>query len=121
MDVERELGRLEHANEALRRANARLARGLVGSSGSAAAALLAKLQLSEQELARARAEVAEKARTVRDLTGRIEELGVELAVASRSTELLEAELQRMQETRTWRLAGRFWSLRDRLLRRGGAL
>ena len=114
MDVEHELRRLEQANQALRQANARLARGLVGSSGSAAASLLARLERAERELARARADADRK-------QSRLEELQVELAAASRVTDLLETELRGMRETRTWRLAGRYWSLRDRLLRRGGAL
>jgi cob(I)alamin adenosyltransferase len=109
-----DLERLEQANAELRRVNARLARGLIGTSSSAAAALQARLERAEHELAVVRGELAEKERAEREqreLQAWIDHLQRE--IASR-----ERELEGIRGSQAWRLASRYWDLRDRLLRRG---
>jgi SAM-dependent methyltransferase len=100
---------LERANAELRRANARLSRKLIGTADSAAATLIAKLARAENELVELREQLAEREQE-HELHAWIDHLHEEIAVRAR-------EIEAMQATRVWRLAGRYWRLRDRVLRR----
>jgi 2-polyprenyl-3-methyl-5-hydroxy-6-metoxy-1,4-benzoquinol methylase len=107
---------LERANEELRRVNARLARGLIGTADSAAASLLAKVERTERELAAVRQQLAERERAERqeqELHAWIDQLHEEIDRRGR-------EVEAMQATRVWRLAGKYWRLRDRVVRRGNS-
>jgi DNA repair exonuclease SbcCD ATPase subunit len=108
-----ELERLEQANADLRRVNARLARGLIGTSSSAAAALQARLERAEHDLAVARAELAERERAEREQR----ELQTWIDHLQREIASRERELEGIRASQAWRLASRYWDLRDRLLRR----
>jgi SAM-dependent methyltransferase len=101
---------LERANTELRRANARLGRDLLGVADSAAASLLAKLERTERELAAVKNQLREK-QPEAELRTWIDHLHEQIYEQKRQVET-------MQATRAWRLAGRYWALRDRLLRRG---
>jgi 2-polyprenyl-3-methyl-5-hydroxy-6-metoxy-1,4-benzoquinol methylase len=116
----RYLRSLEEANQTLRRANARLARSRMGKANSAASSLLATLERERTELATLQEQLEPK-RALLDpaaiereaLVRRIEEL-------HEQTLLLDREVRAMVSTRVWRLAGRYWRLRDvfrRALRR----
>jgi hypothetical protein len=101
---------LERANVELHRTNTRLAHGLIGTADSAAASLLAKLDRTERELARVQKQLREKERAERqerELHAWIDGLHAQIA-----------DLKTMQATKAWRLVGRYYQLRDRLLRRG---
>lgn len=95
---------LEHANRELRRVNARLARDRLGKADSAAATVLGKLERERTALEeRRRAHPTERQAQLR----RIEELH-EQALAQ------ERQLREMTSTRAWRLATRYWGMRDAL-------
>jgi 2-polyprenyl-3-methyl-5-hydroxy-6-metoxy-1,4-benzoquinol methylase len=100
---------LERANAELRRVNARLGRSRLGVSESAAASLVAKLERAEQELEATKKLLREKEQEA-DLHTWVDHLH-ELIYEQRR------EVEAMQSTRVWRLAGSYWALRDRVLRR----
>jgi SAM-dependent methyltransferase len=100
---------LERANVELRRANARLGRDTLGIADSAAASLLAKLDRTERELAAMKKRLREKEHEA-DLHTWVDHLHA-LIYEQRD------QVQAMQATRVWRLAGKYWALRDRLLSR----
>jgi hypothetical protein len=107
---------LERANAELKRTNARLSRELIGTADSAAATLLAKLKRAESELVVLREQLAERERAEKqdqELHAWIEHLHEEIGQRTR-------EVESMRATRVWRLAGKYWRLRDRLLRRSAA-
>jgi 2-polyprenyl-3-methyl-5-hydroxy-6-metoxy-1,4-benzoquinol methylase len=100
---------LEQANLELRRANVRLARERLGVADSAAATLLAKVDRLETALRESRARIKELDRArahdewVQGLHDQIDQR--------------QREIEAMKATRAWRLAGSYWALRDRVLRR----
>jgi 2-polyprenyl-3-methyl-5-hydroxy-6-metoxy-1,4-benzoquinol methylase len=103
---------LETANLELRRTNARLGRQWLGKGDSAAASLLAKLEAERAELEqhlsgfdRGDPETAER----RALVRRIDQLHEQVLAQDR-------QLREMIATRAWRLAARYWSVRDRAKR-----
>jgi SAM-dependent methyltransferase len=100
---------LERANTELRRANARLARGFLGIADSAAAALIAKIERTERELAAANERLREREQEA--------ELHTWIDQLHRQIYEHKHQVQAMEATRVWRLAGRYWALRDRLLGR----
>jgi 2-polyprenyl-3-methyl-5-hydroxy-6-metoxy-1,4-benzoquinol methylase len=97
---------LERANEALRRANARLARGLLGRSDTAAATLLARVKRLEEQL-----EEQLEAR-------RREDRGPahELWIANLHDQIAERDrmIAEIQSRRGWRVLNRYWAVRGRL-------
>ena len=106
---------LERANEELRRINAQLARKRLGKADSAAASLLAKLDRQAAQLEAARQEL-QKMRDAHDperhasaerraLINRVEELHEQVLTQDR-------QIRAMTETRVWRLAARYWRVRD---------
>jgi SAM-dependent methyltransferase len=66
-----------------------------------------------------RDELAAKSRHVSDLEGWLEQKDAELRAAYAGYKELEGVISSMHATRVWRLATRYWNLRDRLLRRSG--
>jgi SAM-dependent methyltransferase len=100
---------LERANTELRSVNARLARGFLGIADSAAASLIAKLGRTERELATMKKRLREKEQEA-ELHTWIDHLHEEIYKHKR-------QVQAMEATRAWRLAARYWRLRDRFLRR----
>jgi 2-polyprenyl-3-methyl-5-hydroxy-6-metoxy-1,4-benzoquinol methylase len=106
----RYVSNLERANAELRLANAKLTRSLLGKADSAAASLVAELEATRGEVDRLRKDqkLADEARA-HELW--IQELHDQ--IASRN-----AQIAMMESSRVWRLAGRWWRLRDRLRRRG---
>jgi 2-polyprenyl-3-methyl-5-hydroxy-6-metoxy-1,4-benzoquinol methylase len=97
---------LELANADLRCTNARLARGMLGVADSAAASLLARVERLENELEETRVRVQQEQRAL-EHDEWIEHLHAEIDRHRRQVET-------MQSTRVWRLAARYWGLRDRL-------
>jgi hypothetical protein len=103
---------LEAANEALREANARLARKWLGKSNSAAASLLARLEAEREELDTRLGKLEPRDPVVADryaLIKRIEELHAQ--ALSQEQELLE-----IKRRRVWRLARRYSAVKSALLR-----
>jgi 2-polyprenyl-3-methyl-5-hydroxy-6-metoxy-1,4-benzoquinol methylase len=107
---------LERANDELRRTNARLAHERIGVANSAGATLLAKLKRAEIEVTTLRERLDEKERAeeeARELHAWIDHLHEEIG-------RYRSEVEAMQGSRAWRLAGRYWAVRDRLIgRRSG--
>jgi SAM-dependent methyltransferase len=99
---------LERANRELRIANARLARHHLGKSDSASATLLARVERLTNELDELRVRVRQEDERraheewIADLHGQIEEH--------------QLTIEAMTSTRAWRLAGRYWRIRERVLR-----
>jgi SAM-dependent methyltransferase len=100
---------LERANIELRRVNARLGRSNLGIADSAAASLLAKLDRTERELAVLKERLRQKEQEA-ELHTWIDHLHNQIHEHKR-------EVQAMQATRAWRLATKYWALRDGLVRR----
>ena len=101
---------LRAANAELQRANVLLARRRFGKADSAAASLLAKLEAERDEL-EARLGKLEPLDPVaaerRALIGRVEELHGQVLAQ-------QQQLHEITATRTWRLAARYWAMRDRV-------
>jgi SAM-dependent methyltransferase len=93
---------LERANEALRRANAQLARGLLGRSDTAAATLLARVKRLEEQL---------------EALGKLEDRGPahEAWIANLHEQIAERDrtIAEIQSRRGWRLLNRYWAARGR--------
>lgn len=94
---------LERANDALRAVNARLARQKLGTADSAAASLLARVRALEAEVAEVR---MTDQQTHLDW---IEDLHRQITERAQT-------IEEMESTRVWQLAGRYWSVRDRVRR-----
>ena len=99
---------LEEANEALRRANARLARDKLGTADSAAASLVGRLRTLEDELAEIRRIEAEEVATEEHRQW-IDHLHQQIAERDRM-------IAEIQSRRAWRLLNRYWSVRARFTR-----
>jgi 2-polyprenyl-3-methyl-5-hydroxy-6-metoxy-1,4-benzoquinol methylase len=104
----RHMVNLERANEALRSTNARLARGKLGTSDSAAGALLGRIRALEEELSM-RLEEERLRQQKADHKNWIEGLHEEIAARQQL-------IEEMQATRAWRLASSYWGVRDRVHR-----
>jgi 2-polyprenyl-3-methyl-5-hydroxy-6-metoxy-1,4-benzoquinol methylase len=103
----RHMMNLERANDALGKANARLARSKLGTADSAAAALLGRIRALEEEVRALQEEQSQR----RDAEHNrwIEDLHMQIADGQRT-------IEEMQSTRAWGLATRYWGLRDRIRR-----
>jgi SAM-dependent methyltransferase len=107
---------LERANHELRQTNVRLARERLGVADSAAGALLAKVDGLQRGLreAQARVEELDRARAHEEW---VQGLHKQIEDRQREIDAISAKIEAMRSTRAWRLAGRYWRVRDALLRR----
>jgi 2-polyprenyl-3-methyl-5-hydroxy-6-metoxy-1,4-benzoquinol methylase len=103
---------LEEANETLRRANARLARSRMGKANSAASSLLATLEREKSELATLQEQLDPKRALLDPVAAERQALVRRIEELHEQALLLDRELRAMVSTRVWRLAGRYWRLRD---------
>ena len=97
---------LEQANRELRRTNARLAKGKLAKADSAAATLIANLELERQALEERR---LRESYDPEDPTERQAHL--------RRIDELERQLNEVTATRAWRVVTRYWALKRALLGR----
>ena len=100
---------LEDANRELRRTNVRLGQEWLGKADSAAATIVARLEL-ENRAVQSQLQREPYQRTEREAhLQRIEELHEQVLGLDRT-------MQQMRSTRAWRLVRRYWATRDAILR-----
>lgn len=103
---------LQRGNDELRRVNVRLGRSRLGVADSAGASLLAQVERLKKELEETQVRIDEEERATEAKRAHdewIENLHEQI-------EKHERTIEEMQTTRVWRLARRYWGVRDRLRR-----